>query len=138
MKARIFLLFLFVSFCTFNTWAKSEIQEPFSITQKNAAPVDLTIHVNGGLPGILFLEIDNQPLYEGYWGDGYMLNGNSPMEFKPQIDVYPGDIIRIYAYLHLQGGNSGVIYVQVPDTKFPHLNVTLTKLGNYKISASWL
>ena len=115
MKTTRFLLFLFISFYTFNTWAKSD----------------------GGMPGILFLYINNQPLYQGYWGDGYMLYGNSQIEFKPQIDVYPGDIIEVYAYLHLEGGNSGTIYVQVPDTKSPSLYVTLTKLGNYKISASF-
>lgn len=137
MKTTRFLLFLFISFYTFNTWAKSEIREPFSITSENAVPVDLTIYVNGGMPGILFLYINNQPLYQGYWGDGYMLYGNSQIEFKPQIDVYPGDIIEVYAYLHLEGGNSGTIYVQVPDTKSPSLYVTLTKFGNYKISASF-
>ena len=54
MKTTRFLLFLFISFYTFNTWAKSEIQEPFSITSENAVPVDLTIYVNGGMPGILY------------------------------------------------------------------------------------
>lgn len=136
MKARKLLLLLLLSFCTFNIWAKSENHSPLCLAFENKYPVDLTIHVNGGMPGILHLYINDQPLYDGgYWGDGYMLNGYSEMVFKPQIDVHSGDVIKLYAYLPLESGNSGTIYVTVPDKESSHLYIRLTKNGNYKISA---
>lgn len=136
MKASKLFLLLLLSLCTFNIWAKSNLLSPVYMACENRNTVDLTIHVDGGMPGILHLYINDQPLYDGgYWGDGYMLNGYSEMVFKPQIDVHSGDVIKLYAYLPLEGGNSGTIYVTVPNKETSHLYVRLTKNGNYKISA---
>lgn len=138
MKTTKFLLLLILSLCTFNVWAQSEKPESFNLVSESTTPVDLNICLASGVDGILYMYVDNQSLYHGYWGDGYMLISSiHHVDFKPQINVYPGDIIRVYASLHSINGNSGVVNVEVPDNATSTLYVTINMNSNYKISASF-
>lgn len=134
MKITRFLLLFVFGLCTFNTWAQSNEAESLNIVSENTAPVNLDICVSGVVDGILYLYVDNQPLYRGYWGDGYMLIRGGHVDFKPQINVFPGDVIKLYAYLH-GIGNSGTMYLEIPDNASSTLYVMINTASNFKIGA---
>lgn len=134
MKVTRFLLLFIFCLCTFNTWAQSNEAKSFNCVSENTVPVDLDICVGGAVDGILYLYVDNQSLYRGYWGDGYMMIQGQHIDFKPQINVYPGDVIKLYAYLH-GIGDSGTMYLEIPDKASSTLNVMINTASNFKIGA---
>lgn len=111
IKLLICTLFMLL---TFNLYAQHEYQEGYAEVSENSVIKNMTICLTTpGWNGILKIYLDGQPLYHGYWGDGYLMEQSTRhMHFTSQIDVYLGAKIEIWAEL-LGMGRTNIVEVTV-------------------------
>lgn len=117
MKNAFILFFFIFNLSTLNLWAQHEESAFPSDFPENTVLENMPIcFSNPGWDGILYMYLDGQPLYTGYWGDGYMLlKDECHVDFTSQIGIYPGGRLTIRVGVY-GVGSTNTLEMTVPET----------------------